>query len=79
MLNFTVKDSDMEQEKEVIPDCDEEGNYYISVLRCLVSNTYKILPGCYIASKVLRCNMYFVSLKVVHPHCKKHWITQNMT
>ena len=38
VLNFTVKDSDMEQEKEIIPDCDE-GNYYLCVLRCLVSNT----------------------------------------
>ena len=28
MLNFTVKDSDKEQEEEkMIPDYDEEGNY----------------------------------------------------
>ena len=39
VLDFTVKDSDMEEEKEVIPDRDEEGNYYLCVLRCLVSNT----------------------------------------
>ena len=77
MLNFTVKDSDMEQEKEVIPDCDEEGITFVYSDVLLV--IHKILPGCYITSKVLRCNMYFVSLKVVHPHCKKHWITQNMT
>ena len=40
VLNFTVKDSDKEQEEEKItPDCGEEGNYYLCVLRCLVSKT----------------------------------------
>ena len=35
-----MKDSDKEQEEEkMIPDYDEEGDYYPCVLRCLVSNT----------------------------------------
>ena len=39
-LYFTVKDSDKEHEEEkIIPDYDEEGNYYLCVLSCLVSKT----------------------------------------
>ena len=39
-LYFTVKDSDKKQEEEkMIPDFDEEGNYYLCVLRCPVSKT----------------------------------------
>ena len=34
VLNFTVKDGDKEQEEEkIIPDCDEEGNYCLCVLK----------------------------------------------
>ena len=33
VLNFTVKDSDKEQEEEIIPNYDEEGNYCLCVLK----------------------------------------------
>ena len=44
VLNFTVKDSDKEHEEEkIIPDCDEEGNYCLCVLKLSRYDSSRVL------------------------------------
>ena len=46
VLNFTVKDSDKKQEEEkMIPDFDEEGNYYLCVYSDVPLVRHEFPPG----------------------------------